>query len=77
MTAPHFLVSNGEVNNPTQPTGRREAELEGNARSALERKAQRALSDEEWVRMRGKLIDFYALLSHWEKRATNGHPNIG
>jgi hypothetical protein len=42
------------------------------ARSALERSARRAFSDQEWIQMRGTLLQFYAVLSNWKKLAEKG-----
>lgn len=59
--------------NSTQQTDGNGVELDRSARSALERSSKRAFSDQEWIRVRGKLIEFYAVLSDWEKHAAKGY----
>lgn len=48
------------------------AMLETVARKTMEQRTGAALDDETWKRMRRKLIEFYAILRHWDKQ-TEGH----
>ena len=48
----------------------RAGHLEHDARQALELRAGRTFSDREWAHMRGKLVEFYAILHEWEKEAS-------
>ena len=62
------------IPNPTpQPlsgnsTARQQAvDLERDARKALELCTGRTFGDWEWMQMKGKLIEFYAILRGWEE----------
>jgi hypothetical protein len=46
------------------------ADLEHAARQALELRAGRTFGDREWAQMRGKLVEFYAILRDWDKEAS-------
>ena len=47
----------------------RTEDLERGARNALELCAGRTFGDREWMQMKGKLIEFYAILCGWEAEA--------
>jgi hypothetical protein len=49
---------------------RETADLEHGARQALELPAGRTFGDREWAQMRGKLVEFYAILRDWDKEAS-------
>jgi hypothetical protein len=49
---------------------REAAGLEQDARQALELRAGRPFGDREWAQMRGKLVEFYAILRDWDKEAS-------
>lgn len=74
MDAPPFprpIVANC---NPSQQSRMRErsavTEKEGTARVALERIADRALTDEEWETERSRLLEFARLLASWKRQST-------
>jgi hypothetical protein len=46
------------------------ADLEHDARQALELRAGRTFGDREWAQMRGKLVEFYAILRDWDQEAS-------
>lgn len=55
------------------PTAHRLNDIdERGVRNALERSARRVFSDQEWIRMRGTLLEFYAVVSDWTKRSEKG-----
>jgi hypothetical protein len=47
------------------------AHLEQRARNAIETSAGRTLEDRDWIQMKGKLAELYAILRDWEKQTTN------
>jgi hypothetical protein len=44
--------------------------LENSARAALELRAGRALTDEDWAMARARLSEFVGLLSVWDRKTT-------
>ena len=59
-----------EATNSTADIGcKTRAELERKARMLVELRAGRAIEEEEWGLMRGKLMRFYAILRQWEVQA--------
>jgi hypothetical protein len=42
---------------------------EAAARAALESVAARAMTDAEWERARGRLVEFVTMLRHWNRQA--------
>ena len=55
---------------PSGRTRQRSGDLEHEARQALEVRAGRTFGDWEWAQMRGKLVEFYAILRDWDKEAS-------
>jgi len=45
----------------------RERQLEATARTAIEQRVERKLTEAEWVAMRAKLVEFAAILRGWEQ----------
>jgi len=45
----------------------RERQLEATARTAIEQRVERKLTEAEWVAMRAKLAEFAAILRGWEQ----------
>jgi hypothetical protein len=50
---------------PRQESGLEQNLLERTARTAIERKAARTLTDIEWIAMRARLLEFAAVLRNW------------
>ncbi len=44
----------------------RERQLEANARTVIEQRIHRRLTEAEWAAMRAKLLEFAAILRGWE-----------
>lgn len=47
------------------PQGPEQDLLERTARTAIERRAERMLTDMEWIAMRARLLEFAAVLRDW------------
>jgi len=45
----------------------RQRRLEANARAAFEQRADRNLTDAEWLAVRAKLLEFAGILRSWEE----------
>ena len=45
----------------------RQRQLETTARTAIEQRVERKLTEAEWVAMRAKLVEFAAILRAWEQ----------
>lgn len=45
----------------------RQRQLEAGARTAFELRAGRELTDAEWVALRGRLVEFVAILRAWDQ----------
>ena len=45
----------------------RQRQLETTARTAIEQRVERKLTEAEWVAMRAKLLEFAAILGAWEQ----------
>jgi len=52
-------------------------EKESAARTALEERAGRTLSDLEWDRARARLLEFAALLRAWHRKGTSSECELG
>ena len=50
----------------------RERQLEATARTAIEQRVERKLTELEWAAMRAKLMEFAAILRGWEQATTIG-----
>jgi hypothetical protein len=49
----------------------RERQVEATARTAIEQRVERKLTDEEWVAMRAKLVEFSTILHGWDQTTPN------
>ena len=45
-------------------------QLEAAARAAIELRADRILTDAEWVAMRSRLLEFASILRDWDRKTT-------
>ncbi len=45
-------------------------QLEAAARAAIELRADRTLTDAEWVAMRSRLLEFAGILRDWDRKTT-------
>ena len=45
-------------------------QLEAAARAAIELRADRTLTDAEWVAMRSRLLEFASILRDWDRKTT-------
>jgi hypothetical protein len=50
----------------------RQRQLEATARTAIEQRLERKLTEVEWAAMRAKLLEFAAILRGWEQATTIG-----
>ena len=49
----------------------RQRQLEATARTAIEQRVERKLTEAEWMAMRAKLVEFAAILRGWEQATTS------